>query len=129
MECKLKKTVILLSVGSNVHQDTKIQYLSNDSFKSSTTFNREDCLLGVSFNKLNDRWKQTVFSSSSTKKVSNDMEHGFGSYRKRVSNNFLLKKKSIQCLVRSFGVQAQNDCCAGARLKVGSNVHQDTKVR
>ena len=73
MECMHKKTVIPLSVGSNVHQDTDIRYLSNDSFRSSTAFNREDCPFGVSYNKLNDRWKQTVFSSSRPQKVSPGM--------------------------------------------------------
>ena len=34
LERRRKKTVILLSVGNNVHQDPKIRYLSNDSFKS-----------------------------------------------------------------------------------------------
>ena len=60
-ESRCKKTVTLLIVGSHVHWDTKFRYLSNNSFRSSTTFNREDCLFGVSFNKLNDRWKRTVF--------------------------------------------------------------------
>ena len=43
LECRRKKTVILLSVGSRVHQETMIQYLSNDSFRSSTSFMRKDC--------------------------------------------------------------------------------------
>ena len=43
---------------------TKLWYLSNDCFTSQTTFIREEYPFGVSFNKLNDRWKQTVFSSS-----------------------------------------------------------------
>ena len=60
-ESRCKKTVTLLIVGSHVHWNTKFWYLSNNSFRSSTTFNREDCLFGVSFNKLNDRWKHTVF--------------------------------------------------------------------
>ena len=56
-----KQTVILPSVGSDVHQDTDIRYLSNDSFRSSTAFNREDCPFGVSFNKFDNRRKQIVF--------------------------------------------------------------------
>ena len=65
-----QKTVNLVSVGTNVHQVIKIWYLLNDSFMSSTTFNRDDCLFGVSFNELNDRWKPTVFSGSCLLKVS-----------------------------------------------------------
>ena len=57
------------SAGAFVHQDSKIRYLSNDTFGSSTTFNRKDCPFGVSFNNLNDRWKQTIFSSSCPQKV------------------------------------------------------------
>ena len=62
MRCK--KSVILLIVASHVHQGTKIWYLSNDSFRSPRVFNREDGRFGVSFNKFNNRWKQTVFSRS-----------------------------------------------------------------
>ena len=70
LECRLKKTVILLSVGSKDHQDTEMRYLSNNSFESSTTFNRDYCPFGVSFSKLNVSWKQTVFSSSCPQTVS-----------------------------------------------------------
>ena len=64
------KTVILLSVGSNLHQDAKIPYISNDSFTSSTNFIREDYRFGVSISNLDSRWKQTVFSGSCLQKVS-----------------------------------------------------------
>ena len=39
--------VTLLIVGSHVHRDTKFWELSNDSCRSSTTFNREDGPFGV----------------------------------------------------------------------------------
>ena len=52
LECRRKKTVILLSVCSNVHQDSEIHYLSNDSFRSSTTFIRKDGRFGVSSTNL-----------------------------------------------------------------------------
>ena len=60
-ESRCKNTVALLIVGSHVHRGTKIWYLSNDSFRSKTTFIREDSRFGVSLFKLNDRWKLTVF--------------------------------------------------------------------
>ena len=72
-ESRCKNTVTLLIVDSHVHRGTKFRYLSNDSFRSSTTFNREDCPLGVSFNKFDDRCKQTFFSGSYPRKISSYM--------------------------------------------------------
>ena len=64
-----KKTVTRLIVSSHFHQDSKIRYLSNDTYESSTTFNRKVCPFGVSFNKLTGRWKQTVLLVVFRKKV------------------------------------------------------------
>ena len=63
------KTVTLLFVGSHVHRDTKFRYLSYDSFRSSTTFIRRDGVFGGSSNKLDSRWKQTVFSGSCSQNI------------------------------------------------------------
>ena len=94
-ESRCKKTVTLLIVGIHVHQGTDIQYLSNDSFGSSTTFNREDCPFGVSFNKLNDRWKQTVFSSSCPQKNSPGHEVSVAIKQESLKTFFWKKVSSI----------------------------------
>ena len=95
-----KNTVIPLSVGSNVHQDTDIRYLSNDSFRSSTAFNREDCPIGVSFNKFDDRWKQIVFSGSCPQKVSPG--HKLSVAIERESLQQLSFEKKVVSLLRSI---------------------------
>ena len=69
--------------------------LSNNSFRSSTTFNREDCPFGVSFNILNDRWKQTVFYSSSLQKVSWGHEVSVAIKRESVTTIFWKKDSSM----------------------------------
>ena len=119
-----KKLVKMLSVGDNVHQDSKIRYLLNDTYESSTTFNRKGYPFGVSFNKLNDRWKQTVFSSSRPQIVPGTLS--FGSYQTRVSNNFLLTKSPF------FGLFDYMECMSKktvSPLSVGNNIHQDTDLR
>ena len=73
-ESRCKKTVALLIVGSHVHQDIDIRYLSNDSFGSSTTFNREDCRFCVSREKLDNRWKQTFFLVVVSRKIPRDIK-------------------------------------------------------
>ena len=85
-ECRRKKNVILLSVGTNAHHDSKIRYLSNDSFRSSTTFIRKDDRFGVSLNKLASRWKQTVFMVVVGKCCTRAW--GFGSFQLRVFKYF-----------------------------------------
>ena len=66
-------------IGSNVHQDTKIRLLWNDTFRSTTTFIGNDCRFDVSFNKVDSRWKQTIFLIVVWKKSHRDII--FGSYR------------------------------------------------
>ena len=68
----------------------------NDSFKSWKTFFRKDCRLGVSLNKLDNRWKQNVFLVVVPKKF--HQGKNFDSYRTRVSNNFRLKKGNFFAL-------------------------------
>ena len=97
------KTVLLLSVGSNVHQHAKIPYLSNKRFRSSTTFIGKDCCFGVSINKLDSRWKQTVFFwELSAERCT--WTWGSGSYRNRVFNNFVWK--SLVSLLHSISLRA-----------------------
>ena len=124
LECRRKKTVILLSVGSNVHQDTNIWYLSHDRFRSSTTFIRKDGRFDVSFNKLDSRWKQTVFLVV----VGNccTWSWGFGWYRPRFFNNFHLKKLSYLSSFFNFESRCKKTVTL---LIVGSHVHQDSTIR
>ena len=124
LECRRKKTVLLLSVGSKVHQDTKIRYLSNDSFRSSTTFARKDDRFGVLLNKLDSRWKETVFlvivGNSCTR------AWGFGSYQLRVFNYFHLKKCDTFASSNDFESRYKTTFTL---LIVGSYVPQETKIR
>ena len=68
-----QKTVVLLSVGSNVHRDTKTWFLSNDRFRSSRIFNRNDSCFVVSFNYFDGRWKQIVYQVVVRKRLYQDM--------------------------------------------------------
>ena len=70
---------------------------------SSTTFNREDCIFGVSYNKPNDKWKQTVFSDSCLLKISPGHEVSVAIKQESLPT---FGKHSVLCLVRYFGVQA-----------------------
>ena len=125
MECMRKKTVIPLSVGSNVHQDTDIRYLLNDSFRSSTAVNRKDCPFGVSFNILNDRWKQTVFSSSCPQKIC--LAHEFSVVIEReFPTTFVWKKGNFFASFYNFESRCKKTVTL---LIVGSHVHWDTKFR
>ena len=62
--------------------------------KKTTTFNREDYPLGVSFNKLYDRWKQTVSSNSSPQNVSPGHEVSVAIKRESLTT-FFWKKVSF----------------------------------
>ena len=119
------KIVILLSVGSNVHQDTKIRNrsLTNDSFRSSIPFIRENCRFGVSFNKHNDRWKQLVFLVVVRKTFY--QESGFGSYRTSLQQRSFEKKKFIS----SFHYFESRCRKTITLLIVVSYVNRDTKIR
>ena len=72
-ESSCKNAVTLLIVDSHVHRGTKIWYLSHDSFRSPRIFNQKVGRFVVSFNKLDGRWKQTVYVVVVLKWFSRDM--------------------------------------------------------
>ena len=72
-ESRCENTVALLIVGSHVHRGTKIWYLSNYNFRSSRICNQKDGRFVVSFNKLDRRWKQTLYLLVVRKMFSRDM--------------------------------------------------------
>ena len=123
LECRRKKTIILLTGGINIHQDTEIRYLSHDRFRSSTIFIRKDGCFGVSFNKRDSRWKQTVFLVV----VGNccTWPRGFGWYRPRFFSNFHLKNCQIFASFYNFESRCKNTVTL---LIVDSRVHRGTKI-
>ena len=113
------KRLLLLSVSSNVHRDTKIRYLSNDSFRFSTTFMRKDCRFDVSFSRLDDGLKQTVFLV--VVRICFTGTKVFGSYRTRVYNNFRLEKGNFFAPFHNFESKCKNNVTL---LIVDSHAHR-----
>ena len=116
------KSATLLTVGSHVHWDTKFCYLSYDSFRSSTTFIRKDGRFRVSFNKLDSRWKQTVFSARWWQNIVPGLAVPVATEPGSSKTSF--EKMYFLCFVPQF----ESRCMKTVTLLiVGSHVHWDTK--
>ena len=94
---------------------------------SSPTFNREDCIFGVSYNKLNDKWKQTVFSGSCLRKISPGLEVSVAIKQESLPTFFWKTFSSMsRSIIWSAGVKSLLYCKLPAamftkRLRFGSN--------
>ena len=116
------KSATLLTVGSHVHWDTKFCYLSYDSFRSSTTFIRKDGRFCVSFNKLDSRWKQTVFSGRLWQNIVPGLAVPVAT--EPGSSKVSFEKMYFLCFVPQFESRCMKIVTL---LTVGSHVHWDTK--
>ena len=121
-QSRCMKSATLLTVGSHVHWDTKFWYLSYDSFRSSTTFIRRDGRFRVSFNKLDSRWKQTVFSGRWWQIIVPGLAVPVAT--KPGSSKTPFEKMYFLCFVPHI----ESRCMKTVTLLfVGSHVHWDTK--